>query len=442
MKAKINSLNSVISAFSYDVEKLITATAPAKWADGVLRLYETYVTKIGKRGNGTGVDENTIAEFNRQRKFMERSVKALKRESNKAAKQVSAVKKKAIVENAELMEELNESRHTCRRLRQEVEKLQSKLQGMQTRDDMRKRLNQFKSKNVDYESSSTILQKDREDPSTIISKKKRRQDSRGSAFSGTSNGFDRPTTADSIVSNYSVDDRPQTASSIVSEYEDEIKVGLERSESNADEHRGNVTNRTAALNQLKRGSQMSRNSNLPRPASSIMLRSQQRPKSGGRPYTASERRRAMFGGGSLAKSMENIREKRVFGSPEKLLELETSEMQNVAQGLQIENLRARLGHALNRTQALETVIAQNGVRLDVGGRVRVNKERRRPKSSHATVRDQRGILKPKNDRKKQAQGNGTSKKSRAKSAGRSGMSLKASIVVTKHDDGNEQNRKK
>ena len=120
-EAKINSLNSIISSFSYDVEKLITATAPAKWADGVISLYETYVTKIGKRGNGTGVDENTIAEFNRQRKFMERSVKALKRESSKAAKQVSVVKKKAIVENAELMEELNESRHTCRRLRQEVE---------------------------------------------------------------------------------------------------------------------------------------------------------------------------------------------------------------------------------------------------------------------------------------------------------------------------------
>ena len=145
-EAKINSLNSIISGFSYDVEKLITATAPAKWADGVLKLYETYVTKIGKRGGANGVEENTIQEFNRQRKFMERSVKALKRESNKAAKQVFIVKKKAIVENAELMEELNESRHTCRRLRQEVEKLKSELLGVQTRKDMRKRLSQFKSK--------------------------------------------------------------------------------------------------------------------------------------------------------------------------------------------------------------------------------------------------------------------------------------------------------
>ena len=85
-------------------------------------------------------------------------------------------------------------------------------------------------------------------------------------------------------------------------------------------------------------------------------------------------------------------------------------MQNVAQGLQIENLRNRLGHALNRTQALETVIAQNGVRLDVGGRVRVNKEKRRPKSSHAAVRDQRGVLKPKNHTKKQAFGSGARQK--------------------------------
>ena len=85
-------------------------------------------------------------------------------------------------------------------------------------------------------------------------------------------------------------------------------------------------------------------------------------------------------------------------------------MQNVAQGLQIENLRNRLGQALNRTQALETVIAQNGVRLDVGGRVRVNKEKRRPKSSHAAVRDQRGILKPKNHMKKQTFGSGARQK--------------------------------
>ena len=83
-----------------------------------------------------------------------------------------------------------------------------------------------------------------------------------------------------------------------------FREGLERSESNGDERRENITKRAAALNQLKRASQMSRGSNLPRPASSIMLRSQQRPKSGGRPYTASERRRAMFAGGSLAKSME------------------------------------------------------------------------------------------------------------------------------------------
>ena len=40
-EAKINSLNSIISSFSYDVEKLITATAPAKWADGVNLMKHT-----------------------------------------------------------------------------------------------------------------------------------------------------------------------------------------------------------------------------------------------------------------------------------------------------------------------------------------------------------------------------------------------------------------
>ena len=136
-----------------------------------------------------------------------------------------------------------------------------------------------------------------EEPSTIISKKNRRQNSRGSAFSDNSNGFgfDRPTTADSIVSTYSMDDRPQTANSIVSEYEDEIREGLERSESNGDERRENITKRAAALNQLKRASHMSYGE-LTATSIVIALRSQQRPKSGGRPYTASERRRAMFAG--------------------------------------------------------------------------------------------------------------------------------------------------
>jgi WD40 repeat protein len=459
-EAKINSLNSVISGFSYDVEKLITATAPAKWADGVLKLYETYVTKIGKRGGKTGIEENTIQEFNRQRKFMERSVKALKRESNKAAKQIFKVKQKAIVENAELMEELNESRHTCRRLRQEVEKLKSELIGIQTRKDMRQRLAQFKSKSTpklhsEYNNENNNI----DNTDTMMAQTRRRQASRGSTYSNNSAGFgfDRPTTADSIASDINsdhdfgmdsrpqtADTRPQTAESVVSEFENEIREGLERSEPNLESNSiSNENKRASVLNQLKRPSQMNRGSaSLPRPASSVMLRSQQRPKSGGRPYTASERRRAMGTGGSLAKSMGEIRERRVLGSPEKLLlELETSEMQNVAQGLQIENLRNRLGHALHRTQALETVIAQNGVRMDVGGRVRRDKSKTRPKSSSVGVRDRRGILRQKNSR------NTTIKKLdkssiKARPASSGGMGLKASIVVTKGENKSEQMSKK
>ncbi len=480
-EAKINSLNSIISGFSYDVEKLITATAPAKWADGVLKLYETYVTKIGKRGGANGVEENTIQEFNRQRKFMERSVKALKRESNKAAKQVFIVKKKAIVENAELMEELNESRHTCRRLRQEVEKLKSELLGVQTRKDMRKRLSQFKSKStpklrqIEHDENNNMG-----NASTMMAQSRRRQTSRGSQFSDTSNnafGFERPTTADSMISDVGSDynigsghgmnsrpqtaetrpptadihgdmnSRPQTADTVVSEFADEIREGLGRSEpNNLDSGSINDDNKRASLlNQLKRPSQMHRGSeSLPRPASSVMLRSQQRPKSGGRPYTASERRRAM-GGGSLAKSMSEIRQRRVLGSPEKLLlELETSEMQNVAQGLQIDNLRNQLGSALNRTQALETVIAQNGVRMDVGGRVRRNKStQRRPKSSSVGIRDRRGILRQKNGRNTTIKKLNKSKiKVRPATSGGTGMTLKASIVVTKSEEKEQQMMRK
>ena len=369
-ESSINSLRTKISDFSRDVEKLITQTAPQKWADGVLNLYEKYVVNVKDRGGHAGPDKNTVQEFNRQRAFMERSVKALKRETLKATKSVNAVKKKAIVENAQLMHDLNQSRHDARRLHNEVETLKSELLGMRTREDMRKRLDKYSNKN-----RATSA----------------RPESR-STRPGTADSFQRPNTAESAAS-YNTDDFGGFEAEVRKSFENAVALDhleqvrgtvpgdkMQLEPEPAETHEQKQKTRTNALSQLS-GSR-----SLPRPASSVMLRSQQRPKSGGRPYTASERQRMLHGSGaSLAKSMGSLQRKRALGSPEKiLLELETSEMQNVAQGLQIEHLRERLSSAMSRTQLLENALVSSSgsARMDVGGRVRKNRGSSRPKTVH------------------------------------------------------------
>jgi cilia- and flagella-associated protein 57 len=377
-EAEIIALKTQIASFSRDVEKLVASTEPAQWPEKVLELYEKYVVQIGERGGKNGPDKNTVEEFNRQRKFMERTVTALKREKTKANQSILDARKKSIVENASLMRDLNEARHDARHAQREVEALKSELLGIKTRNDLKRRMTDYK-RNKNRDSRA---------PSASSTRRP-----------GTAN--DRPNTTESIISDngstYNHDDYGGFADEIRKSFENAISLddtnaaipGMVRPSSpdsgdeNLSSRENNLMNALGQLKSKPGGSRV-----FPRPASSVMLRTQARPKSGGRPLTASERHRMLHSNTGLAKSMSGIQKVRVLGSPEKLLlELETSEMQNLAQGLQIDRLNQQLSHSLKRTQRLENSFMSNSAaRLEVGGRVRPAKKGR-PKSVHGGRKD-------------------------------------------------------
>ena len=343
---EIASLRSTIVRFTHDVDKLITNTEPAKWPEEVLKLYEVYVKDSIHRGKIGGPGKNTIAEFNRQRRFMERSVRALKKEAAKADDVVARVKRKTVDENTLLIGELNTLRKTVKQLQGELSQLKSEKRAMKAKLG-----------------SGRVTDNGRTLP-------------RRTAFAATdldSNGSPPP-------------DYTDTAESAVL---DEVE-GAQVSDSDplavtAPELEGRAAQaRSSALQQLSASySSLSRASSAPSHGRSALVGTVpfSRPKTGGRPLSALERRKRLARG-SLAKGLQSMRqsqsEQRLSSTMRKL---EQSEASGRAKSLQIDHLRTQLSMSLSRAEKLEQALVDKGpIRLDVGGRVRP-RPKKRPASS-------------------------------------------------------------
>ena len=308
-EAVVASLRSTIMKFSRDVENIVTAPGsnPSKWAEGLLSLYREYVTNLPVKGKIRGPGEDTMKEFDRQRMFMEKTVKALKKQSDKSKEMVVATKRRVAGENTVLVTELNDLRKTVKRLKNAIERLESEKLQRDTRRSSALR----KSNSTTSGGGSSNLMMD-------VSK----QQLSGSASS-------------SVAS--SVDER-----------------------------------RRSALQQVARTQFASRenvrSSSGRRPASAVAGAAGTRPKSGGRPLTAQERRRRMPVGPSLSRSMSQLR----ASKSEKTLSvvqtrLDEAYMRDKAKSVQIQRLTQQLREREHRNRQLEDLVSNKVSNRNKGG---------------------------------------------------------------------------
>jgi hypothetical protein len=355
---RVQKLKSTILKFSRDVESIVTQPGSnhAKWAEGLLTLYKNYVTNLHISGKISGPNDETTKEFDRQRMFMEKTVKALKKQSETSENMINITKKRTVQENSLLVTELNTLRKTVKRLKNTINQLESeKLQNSNTRYGT---LSQFRNS--------------------------------GSLLSGSFNG------GNSLAADNTTSESMTNNSNNSSEYKYESKYDAElaqqqQQQQRQEEESENISRRRSnALNQVARTHFGSSNRSAPRlggntriakrrPASAI-AGSSGRPKSGGRPLTAQERRRKMPLGPSLSRSMSRLR----ASNSEKTLsivqsKLDQAYMNEKAKAAEIDRLRNQLKEKDKRNKQLEEYVNSGG-RGGLGG-IGVNRKNTKLTSS-------------------------------------------------------------
>ena len=343
----VSSLRSTILKFSRDVENIVTAPGsnPGKWAEGLLTLYREYVTNLPVKGKIRGPGEDTMKEFDRQRMFMEKTVKALKKQSGKSQEMVVATKKRVASENTILVIELNELRKTVKRLQNNINRLETeKLQRESRRSSsMRKRQQQ-------QSNHSNTLQFSKNNNNNNNNTNNNNNNNRGTTTMQTSHSQSQVSASDGGSSMLSSTSAPSTTSSTTSSVNDR-----------------NRSSRSSALQQVAKTHFATRgrddhNTNAAstgrRPASAVAGAAGARPKSGGRPLTAQERRRRMPIGPSLSRSMSQLR----ASKSEKTLSvvqnrLDEAYMRDKVKNMEIQNLKNQLNDRNRRNRQLENMVS-------------------------------------------------------------------------------------
>ena len=350
-----------------------------------ISLSLSQVTDLPISGKIKGPNDATIQEFDRQRMFMEKTVKALKKQSSNSEKMVAATKKRVVSENTVLVTELNALRRTVKSLRNTIDQLESdklRYQGSNSSSSSSSSKNggsQYKIKG-----GGGSLGGGRSSRNSVLNG----QHSLASSTIST-NSMHSMHSMNSMNSSQNINNnRHEEEAKYESKYDKELQQKNSNSTSSKDgdddgdgddEH---VRRRNSALGQVARttfGNGNRPRSSAPRlgnrttsrrPASAIagMSSSSGRPKSGGRPLTASERRRKMPMGPSLSRSMSRLR----ASKSEKTLsfvqsKLDQAYMNDKAKTAEINRLTVQLSAKEKRNRHLEDYVANHG---GVGGRKR------------------------------------------------------------------------
>ena len=278
------------------------------WFSHSLTLTLSQVTDLPISGKIKGPNDATMQEFDRQRMFMEKTVKALKKQSSNSEKMVAATKKRVVSENTVLVTELNALRKTVKSLRNTIDQLESdklRYQGTNNSSSSTNGGSQYKIKGGGGSLGGG-------------------RSSRNGLLNGQHSLASSTISMNSINSSQNMNNNSHEEEfKYESKYDKELQQKNSNNTSSKDGDDGDehVRRRNSALGQVARttfGNGNRPRSSAPRlgnrttsrrPASAIagMSSSSGRPKSGGRPLTASERRRKMPMGPSLSRSMSRLR---------------------------------------------------------------------------------------------------------------------------------------
>jgi hypothetical protein len=273
----IAHLKSTIARFSRDVENIVSAPggSPSVWAEGLLKLYREYVT--GDKGKIQGPDEATQAEFNRQRQFMERAMEALKKGAKRSEEAIKTVKKKTASENGILVTEINQ-------LRKETKQLKNQIGALETALENAKRGKKFGTRAT----SSTLHHQGRGNVGAAL----RQLSSTSSSLSSSSSSHASAHSSVELGGSGTADRAEIGAPPPTSQSSSSLRPSTAGGSLAERKSRSRIRPSTAGTAGVQN-----------RSYSTTMLR----PKSGGRPLTAAQRRRRMPTGPSLSRSMQILR---------------------------------------------------------------------------------------------------------------------------------------
>jgi len=120
-----------ITLFIRDLHKLVTEAEPVQWKDGLRKLHHTYVTSkkeiLKQMEEWTGQSDEIVSEFTRQREYMERTLDTLRKKSDKTEVRTKEDLQRKVVENAMLIQEINNLRRDKKHLTLKLQELESRM---------------------------------------------------------------------------------------------------------------------------------------------------------------------------------------------------------------------------------------------------------------------------------------------------------------------------
>jgi len=120
-----------INMFIKELHKLVTEVEPSGWREGIRHLHHTYVTsrkEVQKQmEEWTGQSDEIVAEFTRQREHLERSLNERTKKADKTQIRTKEDLNRKVLENALLIEEINDLRRDKKQLTLKLQEAESRM---------------------------------------------------------------------------------------------------------------------------------------------------------------------------------------------------------------------------------------------------------------------------------------------------------------------------
>jgi len=120
-----------INMFIKELHKLVTEVEPNGWREGIRKLHHTYVTsrkEVQKQmEEWTGQSDEIVAEFTRQREHLERSLNERTKKAEKTEVRTKEDLNRKVLENALLIEEINDLRRDKKHLTLKLQEAESRM---------------------------------------------------------------------------------------------------------------------------------------------------------------------------------------------------------------------------------------------------------------------------------------------------------------------------
>jgi len=130
-RRRTNDKERFIQQFIKELHKLVTEMDPSMWREAIRKLHHKYVTDKKdtqkQMEEWTGQSDEIVAEFTRQREHLERSLNERSKKSEKTEIRTKEDLNRKVLENALLIEEINDLRRDKKHLTLKLQETESRM---------------------------------------------------------------------------------------------------------------------------------------------------------------------------------------------------------------------------------------------------------------------------------------------------------------------------